>query len=133
MSRKYQQKGYMDYDKESKRPKGEGIQFKKEQPQRITVRIFKCSQCGNIKDHPEEITLETICKKCDADLHSCVNCKFFDTSSRFQCAQKISEAVSPKDKRNTCSFFQPKVSLEQRFTQIESQRDARQAFNDLFK
>ena len=75
------------------------------------------------------------CPKCGFDLHACKQCEHFDPSSRFECSQPIPERISPKDKRNDCTFYSIRVRLEKETSSKQAQRpnDARQAFENLFK
>lgn len=134
MTRKYRQRGYMD-DGPEKKPKAarEAGTGPPQQQQRKMVAVFKCSRCGNvITDF--SISLESVCGKCGNDLRTCVNCKFFDPSARFQCMKTISQNISPKDKRNECSFFTSQQLIESKLVTVETPvSDPRQAFENLFK
>ncbi|MFC1852661.1 hypothetical protein ACFL27_20880 [candidate division CSSED10-310 bacterium] len=134
MSRKYRQRGYMDYEhgSEKRRSMSDESPFRPE-PQRITVRVIKCYRCGNEIKDAAKITFESTCGKCGSDLRMCVNCSFFDPSSHFQCMKEVTTNISPKDKRNNCPSFNPRSSVEKRFINVESQLDARKAFENLFK
>jgi hypothetical protein len=134
MSRKYKQRGYMDYEHETRdRPRSRDRSHFKQEPLRITIRVFKCSRCGHVLHDPSTIAYESVCTKCKSDLRTCVNCSFFDPSSRFQCLKEIKANISPKDKRNRCKIFNPKASVETKLANVESQQSARKAFEDLFK
>ena len=75
------------------------------------------------------------CPKCGFELHSCKQCTYFDPSSRFECAQPIPERIPRKDQRNACSFYSMRVMVEKETSTPASlkPKDARQAFEDLFK
>jgi len=98
-----------------------------------TRTVSRCAECGallqNLKD-----TLGQ-CPKCGFDLHACKQCEHFDPSSRFECNQPIPERISPKDKRNNCTFYSIRVMIEKETSSKPAQRpnDARQAFENLFK
>ncbi|MBN2381725.1 hypothetical protein JXQ70_02485 [bacterium] len=133
MSRKYKQRGYQEYDNEKSQKRPRDNDFARSQPQRVSVRVFKCSLCGNELKDTSTISHLTKCTKCQSDLHSCVNCTFFDPSSSFQCMKEIPRNISPKDKANNCALYQAKGSIEHRFVNLESHTDARKAFENLFK
>ena len=59
----------------------------------------------------------------------------FDAGARFECTQAIPARVSPKDVRNACTFFAPRVSIERETgsTPATGSSSARKAFDDLFK
>ena len=93
--------------------------------------VFRCARCGNRLALPVE--RDSRCPRCGVDLHSCVSCAFFDTSSRWECSQTaLTARVSPKDERNQCAWFSPRTTVE-RQTGTAGPTSARQAFDDLFK
>ena len=143
MGRKYRQRGYQDEDRapEGKRPpsddkreRGPRRGYGPREPRKVNMPgfhdVLKCARCGATIGLP--ILVDTGCPKCASDLHSCAQCTWFDTGSRFECTQPIPERVSPKDTRNTCSSFEVRVTVE-RETHSTGPRNARQAFDDLFK
>jgi hypothetical protein len=73
--------------------------------------------------------------KCGADLHTCGNCRFFDTTTLWECRENIPVRVSPKHARNECALFQPKVVRDlaaDKSRQPVTPDDARKAFDALF-
>jgi hypothetical protein len=132
--RKYRQRGYMDDDRREARP----APPREARPERTGPRplnmpgfreVVRCARCGNLVTG--DIGAETRCSRCGADLHSCVQCTQFDSSSRFECRLPIAARVSPKDARNTCESFEPQRKVE-RETGSAAPADARKAFDDLF-
>ncbi|HVT04725.1 MAG TPA: hypothetical protein VHL58_15285 [Thermoanaerobaculia bacterium] len=87
-----------------------------------------------------EIAEDARCS-CGVDLHSCINCKHFDTSTQWECREpNIPARVSPKDQRNQCALFAPKIVRDLTADKASasagrpsSADDARKAFEDLFK
>ena len=162
MSRKYQQRGYQDDDDErqggrtpDRQPKGDGRPrrgYGPREPRKVNMPSFhevtKCARCGAALS--TAIRFDSQCSKCAADLHTCAQCSWFDTSSQFECAQTIPKRVSPKDARNSCTLFEAVVTIERethstshesstaaissenRTTTTDSS-SARQAFDDLYK
>ena len=137
--RKYRQRGYQD--------SGGEPQKKSEKPQAPhrdltfgprplnmpgTRAVSRCAQCGALLQAFTEPVGQ--CPKCGFELHSCKQCEHFDPSSRFECNQPIPVRISPKDKRNDCTFYSMRVMIEKE-TSSRRQRptDARQAFENLFK
>ena len=47
------------------------------------------------------------CKACNADLHVCRMCSFYDTTVSNQCREPIAEKVNDKQRSNFCGYFQP--------------------------
>jgi hypothetical protein len=94
--------------------------------------VVRCARCGTVVT--VAIGLETRCARCGTDLHSCAQCESFDTGSRFECRQTIAGRISPKDSRNTCTLFAPRVTVEREtHSQPQAPSSARKAFDDLFK
>ena len=143
MTRKYQQRGYQDADRapegkrqpsDEKRERGPRRGYGPREPRKVNMPgfrdVLKCARCGTMIGLP--ILFDTQCPKCVSDLHSCAQCTWFDTGSRFECTQPIPERVLPKDSRNACTSFEARVTVE-RETHSTGPRNAREAFDDLFK
>jgi hypothetical protein len=139
--RKYRQRGYQDSGGSAEKPSGEksAKPVKKDtfgpRPLQMpgTRDVSRCAQCGTLlqglTDLPER------CQKCGFELHSCKQCMYFDPSSRFECVQPITARISPKDKKNDCTFYAIRVTREKETTTPATLKpqDARQAFENLFK
>ena len=132
--RKYRQRGYQDEERRapaSPKPPSERPPREMRAPNMPGFHdVVRCARCGN--PLTSDITSDSQCKRCGSDLHACAQCVSFDTGSRFECAQPIPARVSPKDVRNSCTFFAPRVTVE-RDTGSAGPPNARQAFDDLFK
>src|SRR6059036_682523 len=126
MERKYGSRGYMDgyrqageseTEKPRQKPKGGPRGCKaREAPRPMKMpgfqEVLRCALCGTIVPPPVEITHDSQCPKCKADLRSCKNCRHFDTAARFECTQPIPERITKKNLRNNCAFFMARVSIE---------------------
>jgi hypothetical protein len=136
--RKYNQRGYMQSDREPQRSKSEGSPRAKppdrEGPRSPRMMAFgealNCSACG-AKTAPS-INFESSCPKCNADLHSCRQCTYFDPGARLECMKQISARVVNKQARNTCELFAARIVV-QRQTSSGPPSNARDAFAKLFK
>ena len=156
MERKYGQRGYQDGDRERgererekprEKPKGGPRGSKAREAPRLMKmpgfqEVLRCALCGTIVPPPVDIAYESQCLKCKADLHSCKNCRHFDTSAQFECTQNIPERITKKDLRNKCGFFMARTSIERETrdsgggnNQVSPVKpsDARSAFDNLFK
>jgi hypothetical protein len=160
--RKYRQRGYQDEPRERQpsRPKpppkehvpgGRPLQDASgpRTPNLMAHHeVFRCARCGQLLS--PSIGPFDSCSKCNVDLHSCVQCVAFDTSSRWECAQShlLTARVAPKDERNSCTRFAPRTTLERQTGTAHtpppnpgggagasepSATSARKAFDDLFK
>jgi hypothetical protein len=142
--RKYRQRGYQDAPRESgpKRPRPEqaprapGRQLQdaagpKTPNLMASHEVIRCARCGHRLATP--VGTDERCSRCGVELHSCIQCTFFDTGARFECAHpQLAARVSPKDARNDCALFAPRTTVE-RQTTTAGPPSARQAFDDLFK
>jgi len=145
--RKYRQRGYQDDDRD-RTPKPQGKKpepepgapaatrrISQDAPRNINMpgfrEVVRCAQCGNVV--AGEISAETRCTRCGTDLRTCAQCESFDPGSRFECMQTtLTARVSPKNARNTCTFYSPRTTVE-RETTTPKVDSARKAFDDLFK
>jgi len=137
---KYRQRGYQDNGKPEAHKEAAQKPARKDNtfgPRAIQMPgrrvVTRCSQCGAILQ--EQTDPAAKCPKCGFELHSCKQCTHFDTSSRFDCTEPITERIFPKDKANQCSFYAMRVSVEKETSTPVAAKpmDARQAFENLFK
>jgi len=145
---KYRQHGYQDRDREDK-PRRESSEKAGDKPTAPPAKrdyslgpkpvnlpgtraVSRCTQCGTVL---QGMPPTGLCPKCGFELHSCRQCTYFDTSSRFECTQPIPERVARKDERNQCTFYSMRVRVEKETSTPSSARptDARTAFENLFK
>jgi hypothetical protein len=94
--------------------------------------VFRCARCGNKLALP--VGPDDRCGRCGVGVHSCINCVSFDTSVRWECSQQaLTARVTPKDERNSCTFFEARTTIERQTSTQAAPNNARQAFDDLFK
>lgn len=139
MSRRYKQSGYQEDDGGRERrsggprpprerkegPRGRGLGAPSESR-------FLCARCGErVRDAADGVAVEATCSKCHADLHTCSNCRFFDTSARWECRQEIPERILKKSTRNACELFEPKMAAGFR-SESGKPDDPKAAFDALF-
>lgn len=134
MDRKYKQRGYQDSDRETsreKRPPREDLGGPRQlaMPGRRTV--VRCANCGVIL--PLQTETSGQCPRCRFELHSCKQCLYFDTGSRFECSKPILERIPRKDARNACTFYEVRMTVEKDTSSGARPADARTAFDNLFK
>ena len=143
--RKYRQRGYQEEDRDkaprpsSPRPGPEpgapagARRISQDGPKTINMpgfrEVVRCAQCG--QPGAGDVRLDSRCSRCGTDLHSCAQCSSFDPGSRFECMEPVTERVTPKNTRNTCTLFRPRTTVE-RETTTPRNNDARKAFDDLF-
>jgi hypothetical protein len=96
---------------------------------------FKCNKCSQIRHNLGELTHEDVCNGCGADLHTCGNCRFFDTTTLWECRENIPARVVGKHAKNTCTFFTPKIVKDlaaDKGQKLQTPDEARKAFDALF-
>ena len=113
-----------------------------------TVTRARCANCGAVLAPGFDAT--STCPKCNAELHCCKQCRFFDSGAQFECTQPIPERITPKDGKNNCKFYEFRTTIEKDTAPTSYQQpaqiaaaapepvpgrplDARQAFENLFK
>ena len=146
--RKYKHKGYQDSGYSSQKPSYTPSTPREFRPERLEgaprgrtaggfgPEAFKCNRCGELQNILGDCTPESTCMKCGADLHTCGNCRFFDTTTMWECRQNIPARVVGKQARNECTFFSPKIVKDLAADKTRAPQtpdDARKAFDDLFK
>src|ERR1700733_15318103 len=117
--RKYRQHGYFDSSSSpngnnngnASRPKPTGPR----PPIDVTgprlprmVQAVAASRCYNWATTLNAgIDFAGTCPKCNAALHCCKQCTFFEPSTRFQCLKPVPLRIPSKDKANECTLFSP--------------------------
>jgi hypothetical protein len=160
--RKYSQRGYQDSDRDRNREHREPSAAAPRKPiEKFDPRIprdprtpnmmgfkeaFRCVRCGR-EENPDVGSLSR-CSKCGVALRACIQCASFDSASTFECQEKLTARVSPKDEANECPLFSPRMKVEKEThsapapvpdrTERSSRPSgpsaaARKAFDDLFK
>jgi hypothetical protein len=156
--RKYSQRGYQDSDREKREPRGDAprkpiekfdprIPRDPKAPNMMGFKeTFRCVRCGH--EESPDIGALSKCSKCGTALRACIQCASFDSGSRFECIEKISARISPKDETNDCGLFAARMKVEKQTHTApappqESRSGgggysgpsaaARKAFDDLFK
>jgi hypothetical protein len=65
-----------------------------------------CHGCGAALSIEGPVGRRTTCPECDADLHSCRNCRHHDESAAHECREPHAEHVVDKEALNACELFQ---------------------------
>jgi hypothetical protein len=84
----------------------------------------------------DQISPETSCLRCGQAIHSCLQCNFFDSSARWECArnERIPARIAVKTAKNACPEFAPAASFDLTGRKaVDSPSDAKKAFEALFK
>ena len=91
-----------------------------------------CHKCTKELSLDGTIERKEECPFCHADLHCCLNCRFYDRSAPRQCKEPVAELVREKEKANFCDYFVFKQS-DGAGSQDSAQDQARKQLGDLFK
>ncbi len=96
---------------------------------------FSCWKCGEKIEYPSgsPVGKRDTCPKCDADLHCCRNCRFYDPGKHNQCSETQAEWVRYKEESNHCDYFSPNPVLMARDAAPSKASDAKKKFDSLFK
>ncbi len=94
---------------------------------------FCCIKCGNPYPLTDRVGRKETCPKCDADLHTCQNCRHYNPNAHNECNETQAEWVRDKDRANFCDYFDPRRGHPRSTGQKTRQDQARARFDDLFK
>lgn len=64
-----------------------------------------CYRCGTDIGRLERVGRRDRCLTCDADLHCCRNCQFYDPTRNNHCREPQAERQVEKEAGNFCDFF----------------------------
>ncbi len=65
-----------------------------------------CHGCGATLRLDGPVGRRTACPECDADLHSCINCRFYDESAPHECREPHADHYVDKIASNACDLYQ---------------------------
>ena len=82
-----------------------------------------CHRCGEILRIDGPVGRRTTCPQCDADLHTCMNCRHYDDSAAHQCREPHADHVVEKDASNACDLFQLGDGASRRKKSSKAARD----------
>ena len=153
MERKYGQRGYMQGDRNGRGERSirdRGRSFENEKPprerrdpteprrgfQKSAHEVIRCHKCAGKVTLESGIAVDQTCSNCDAELHCCRSCTFFDPGAHKECRipDEIPERITVKDTGNECPKFTPKTVIEYTITEPPKSEDvARKALEKLFK
>lgn len=156
MERKYKQRGYRDREAEDRKrerperpseprePRPKQDLLGPRTPRMVgTVMRARCSNCGAVLAPGFDPNGQ--CPRCHAELHCCKQCVHFDTAKQFECTQPVPVRIAKKDGKNSCTFFEFRMTVEKDTSPVSyatnapapasaaRPTDARKAFEDLFK
>jgi len=90
-----------------------------------------CARCGREVTVDRFFTRKSVCPKCNADLHICLNCRFYSATSHNKCLEPKAEFQRSRDRANYCDYFIFGESSGK--SSATEKEDALKKLNDLFK
>ncbi|MFO1518496.1 MAG: hypothetical protein U1F57_02335 [bacterium] len=92
---------------------------------------YYCYHCKRELQGCEHTGRGDICPFCNAELHCCLNCKFYDPNVYNECHETNADRVLEKDRANFCDYF---TFLEGPRAQVEDKKKATLSkLDELFK
>jgi len=74
---------------------------------RDEIGAFVCWRCGAaLGEVLRPLPRAEICRSCNADLHVCKACRFYDTGVAKHCREPIAEEVKDKERANFCDYLE---------------------------
>jgi hypothetical protein len=68
-----------------------------------------CWNCGaSLKGMSLPLRRLDACKTCNAELHACRLCEFYDTAVAKHCREPVADEVKDKERANFCDYFKPR-------------------------
>jgi hypothetical protein len=64
-----------------------------------------CVSCDAELPADLRVGRETLCPHCDAYLHACVQCRFYEPTLHNQCLEPEADYIGDRQKANFCDFF----------------------------
>jgi len=64
-----------------------------------------CASCGREIEIRGRLQFRERCPGCDAALHTCVCCRFYDAGAYNQCRETKAERQVEKERENRCEYF----------------------------
>lgn len=75
----------------------------------MAIIEFGCFSCGKTLQFSSPPGFREECSNCNADVHVCKNCEFYDPKVYNECREPSAEVVREKERSNFCEFFQPRL------------------------
>ena len=97
----------------------------------MRLSCWKCGEAIELAVGSRVGTRDT-CSHCDADLHCCRNCRFYDPGKHNQCAETQAEWVRDKEAANYCDYFSPHPG-QGAGKRSSTPEDPKKKFDSLFK
>ena len=91
-----------------------------------------CSLCGTQIEVDKYFSRKSVCAKCGADLHICMNCRFYSERAHNKCSEPKAEFQRSREKANFCDYFVFRED-DRPSSSSGAREDALKKLDDLFK
>lgn len=91
-----------------------------------------CWKCGKNIEEGTQIFRNSEYPECKSDLHSCRNCKFYESGAHYDCKESVDFPVNDKERANFCDYFSVRFDFSSNAKKNDKIDAARNAFNNLF-
>ena len=91
-----------------------------------------CALCKKGLTSDTFFSRRSTCPSCGADLHICLNCRFFSETSHNKCLEPKAEFQRTRDRANFCDFFLFRQDPAAASPDAEKEA-ARKKLDDLFR
>jgi hypothetical protein len=89
-----------------------------------------CARCNKEIEIDKYLSRKTVCPKCGADLHSCLNCEFYSEPAHNKCREPKAEFQRSREKANFCDYFSFRGGA---VPSSKEKKDALKMLDELFK
>lgn len=88
----------------------------------MTNRLV-CWKCGTeIPAADLPVSRRSECRKCYADLHVCVMCRFFSPKLDTKCSHLTADSVREKERSNFCDHFRPRPNAHMPMVDVKAEK-----------
>ena len=93
---------------------------------------YVCWACNHELDMTVKVQRRDECPSCEADLHVCKNCRFWDPGSHNECRESTTFYIRDREAANFCMAFEFKTITEADASEADNARAKLEAmFNKL--
>lgn len=84
--------------------------------------VLVCWKCGEaLVDVPLPLSRRSECRACNAELHVCRLCEYYDPKVTGSCQEDRAEEVREKERANFCDYFRPRPNAYRPHNDAENQ------------
>ena len=92
-----------------------------------------CWSCGqSASEHPIPMSTYAECSSCNAQLHVCRMCGYWDSQIRTGCKEERAEEIRDREKANFCEWFLPQAAVPIVNEKAIKEKEARAQLQNLF-